>query len=71
MLEALCWTLGGGLSGSIMYIMASDVYKVNMGMIRFCRPITIDRLVNYGFFIGGVLGFFRGYFGMPLIDYLI
>ena len=71
MLDIIGWTLCGGVSGGCIYFMVADIYKLNRGIIRVIPPMTRYSFLNYGFLAGSLLGFYRGYVGEPIIDFLV
>ena len=60
------------ISGSIMYCVSYDLYHVYVTKKqRWCRPFKYDLLINPGLILGGLIGYARYCFKMPIIDYAL
>lgn len=63
----VCYGLSGALAGSYLHIITKDILK----KIKNKNIEYSPNIINIGFFLGFCAGAFQGYFGIPIIYYIL
>ena len=60
------------IAGSVLWHMSYDLYHVYITKKqRWCRPFSYEILINPGLVLGGLIGYARYCFKMPILDYVL